>query len=323
MLWGRDVDNLMRAIFAVVFAVVGLPVVAAFERFGARRDSNISVGPRGGRTALATALKLLQKRAPRVVGTDRLLSSMAPVLALIPTVGALSVLPLSPTDATGATLPLLLALPALATGAVALAGFGAASPLALLSALRLVTLRMATFCVVALCALAPARQALSAVLLDITNHQSTTLAGLPQWGAVTVPTSFLAAVIALAVLSQHSQRLRTAASLQQPWFGDVTGPVLLGHRVFESIDVLVGAAVVSALFLGAWHIPGVHAISAPLGALALSAKTIAVLWSVVFVKNRLPTMSHAAALRFLWLVLAPIAAGGVVVVEVLHAYALG
>lgn len=309
-------DALLRA--CATFALVGaaLPVVAYVERFRGQRTATTTVGPRGARTALATAVKLLQKRAPRALEADRLVGNIAPVLALVPTVAVLAVLPVGPDDEPGSTLPLLLSLPLLATGAIALAGHSAQSPLALLSAVRLVALRAAALIVVALAALAPLRAAGTLSLAELARAQALPFFGaLPRWGVLAAPTSFLAAVLALAVVAQHVQRTRAEASLTEPWFGDATGPVLLGHRIFESADLLAGAGVIATVFLGAWHVPFLALHDGPVALVALVVKVLGALLCIVAVRNVLPRLTHARAVRALWLALLPLALTGVVVVE--------
>jgi NADH-quinone oxidoreductase subunit H len=309
-------DALLRASATFGLVVLALPVVAAIERFRGQRTALTSVGPRGARTAIATALKLLEKRAPRAIDADRLIGSVAPVFALVPTLSMLAVLPTHAKDEPGSTLPLLISLPLLATGAIGLAGHGAQSPLALLTALRLVALRAAALVVVAVAALGPLRAAGTVELSELARAQAVPLLGaLPHWGIVAAPTSFFAAVIALAVVAKHVQRSRTEASLNEPWFGDATGPVLLGHRLFENVDLLASAGMVAVVFLGAWHAPYVQDPSPALGAVILGVKILLSLLCIVAARNLLPRMTHAQAIRTLWLALLPLALSGVVVVE--------
>lgn len=311
------IDGFVRALVATALAGVALPIVAVLERTRAQRiagDGSLTVGPRGARTALATALKLLEKRAPRGPDADRLVSTFSPILALVPTLGVLSILPAGPADEPGSTLPLALALPLLATGAVALAGHGGGSRLALLSALRLVALRAAALVVVGLACVAAARSAGSVELADVARAQAAPLWwAVPRWGVLVSPTSFLACLLALAIHAQQVQRMRTEPSLAEPWFGDATGPVLLGYRVFESLDLLACAAILAVVFGGAWHVPGVTSDLGAVHVLTLALKTVGVLTLVVLLRNALPRLAHATAVRTLWLVLAPLALSGALI----------
>jgi NADH:ubiquinone oxidoreductase subunit H len=310
-------DALGRAAGTLLWVALALPVVAALERFRGERTSTTTVGPRGARTALATAIKLIQKRAPRADRTDRLLSNVAPVLLLVPTVGALAILPLAPDDAPGSSVPLLLSLSLLATGAVALAGYAAQNPLALLSALRLVALRATALVVVGVSALAPLRSAGTVDLAELVRAQSEPLfAWIPRWGALTAPASFAAALIAFALLVQQAQRTRSDATLIEPWFGEATGPVQLGHRLFESADLLANAGVIAVVFLGGWHLPGVDG-TAPWAASAgvVMFKLFVALILILLVRRLLPMMSIPSAVRMAWTVLFPLAVAGAAFTE--------
>ncbi len=303
---------LLRALCTFGAAVVALPVVAWLEGLRGRSQSGVVSGPRGAFTALATAIKLLEKRAPRALETDRLLHTTAPVLALIPTLALLTMLPVSPDDPIGATLPQILAMPLLSTGAVALAGFGSGSRLAHLAALRLVALRLSVLVVVGAAAMAVAHVAGSVDMPVLAAAQAEPLLGvLPRWGIFVAPTACLAATVALAVHAQHVSRSRTEPSLAEPWLGDATGPVLLGHRIFESLDLFAGASVLAVLFFGAWDIPG---LAVP-DTLATALKILLALAAVVGVRNILPVLTPAVALRVCWIVLLPLAVIALVAVE--------
>ena len=49
--------------------------------------------------------------------------------------------------------------------------------------------------------------------------------------------------------------------------------------------------------------------------LVLCAKAVVALFAIVLVRNALPQLSHATAVRAVWLVLAPLAVSGVLIVE--------
>ena len=309
-------DGLLRAIATLVAALLALPLVAWLEGLRTRQHpvNGVVMGPRGAFTAVATAIKLLEKRAPRALNTDRLLHNTAPVLALIPTLAVLAIIPLSPDDPVGATLPLALSMPLLSTAAVALAGFGGGNRLAHLAALRLVALRLSVLVVVAAAAMAAAHAAGSIELPVLAQAQTRALVGpLPRWGIIVAPTAFLAALVALAIHAQHVLRSRTEPSLAEPWIGDATGPVLLGHRFFETLDLVVGGALLSVIFLGAWHSPGFQLPFVPTSIFKVLVGVV----SIVLARNALPALTPSVALRVCWIVLLPLAVIALVAVEAL------
>lgn len=312
-------EGLLRAVGTVIAAVVALPFVAWLEGLRGRSSApslapGVVNGPRGALTALATAIKLLEKRAPRAPGADRLLHTTAPVLALIPTLSVLAVIPLSPHDPVAATLPFVLSFSLVSTAAVALAGYGGGSSLAHLAALRLVALRMSVVVVVAAAAMASAHAAHTVELPGIVSAQAVPFAGpVPRWGALLAPTSFFAALTALAIHAQHVLRARTEPSLADPWLGNAIGPVLLGHRVFESLDLVAGAALLAVLFLGGWHVPG---LQLPYAAASIGKVALALV-AIVAARNMLPALTPAVSLRICWIVLLPLAVVGLLVLELL------
>lgn len=311
--------GMVRGLGTVAVAMVALPVVAWFEGLrGSRTEAasgTVSRGPRGALTALATAIKLLEKRAPRTLDADRLLHAMAPVLGLVPTVALLAVVPLTPDDPVAAPLPFVLALPLFSTGAIALAGVGGGNKLALHTALRLVALRLSMLVVLALGALGSALAAGSLGLTDVEGAQARELVGaLPRWGMFIDAPGFAAAVLALAIHAQRVVRARTVPSLSEPWHGEATGPVLLGHRMFESLDLLAGAALLAVLFFGGSHLPWLG----DAGPLATVVKIALALALVVVVRNLLPTLTPGVGVRLCWTALVPLAAAGVGVAWILR-----
>ncbi len=312
-------SGIIRGLGTMAVALLALPVVAWFEGLrGSRTEAAsgvVSRGPRGALTALATAIKLLEKRSPRTAAADRLLHAIAPALGLIPTIALLAIVPLSPGDPVAAPLPLALALSLLSTGAIAIAGIGGGNKLALHTALRLVALRLSVLVVVAVGALGSVIAAGSVELPEIMAAQARPLvASLPRWGALVDAPGLVATMLALAIHAQRVVRARTVASLSEPWHGDATGPVLLGHRMFESLDLLASASLVAVLFLGGSHLPGVG----DAGALVTIVKLAIALAGVVVVRNLLPTLTPGVAVRSCWTALVPLAASGAVVAWLLR-----
>lgn len=305
--------GILRALATLGAALLALPVVAWIEGMRGSRTTVasgvVSRGPRGALTALASALKLLEKRAPRTLEADRLLHALAPVLGLIPTVALLAILPVSSSDPVRAPLPMALALPLLGTGAIALAGVGGGNKLAQLSALRLVALRLSVVVVVAVGAVGSVLVAGSAELPEMVSAQARSLWGpLPRWGVLLNAPGFFASILALGIHAQHVVRARTVPSLAEPWHGEATGPVLLGHRVFESLDLLGSAALVAVLFLGGWHLP----FLGDGGLIASALKLLIALGAIVSVRNLIPALTPGVAVRLCWTLLIPSAAAGAV-----------
>ena len=312
-------DALLRAIGTIIAAVIALPFVAWLEGLRGRSSPTaapgVTAGPQGAVAAWATAIKLLEKRAPRTAGTDRLLYASAPILAIIPTLAVPAIIPLQRDDPVAATLPFVMALSLLSTGAVALAGWGSGNRLAHLSALRLVALRVTVLVILATSSLAVLRDAGSLQLGHLIEAQTRNLLGaLPRWGLFIAPTGFFAALVALAIHAQLVLRARSEPTLAEPWYGGATGPILLGHRIFESLDLLAGACLLAVVFLGGWHVPVID-LPEPVATVCKVAIALAM---IVGVRNALPTsLTPALAVRLCYVGLLPLAVLALVLLELL------
>jgi NADH-quinone oxidoreductase subunit H len=318
-------DGLLRAIGTIVAALLAVPFVAWLEGLRGRATAGtvtppgVIVGPRGAATAWATAVKLLEKRAPRAADTDRLLHATAPILAVIPTLSVPAIIPLQRADPVAASLPFVMGLSLLSTGAVALAGWGSGNRLAHLASLRLVALRLSVLVVVAASSLAAARAGATLDLGTLIEAQARPLVGgVPRWNILLAPTAFFAALVALAIHAQVILRGRTEPTLAEPWFGGATGPVLLGHRIFESLDLLAGGCVLAVVFLGGWHVPLLDVAGAPIiGPAVTIAKVALALIAIVAVRNALPTsLTPALAVRICFIGLLPLAVVALVFLEI-------
>jgi NADH:ubiquinone oxidoreductase subunit H len=292
-----------HALVTVAVALLALPLVALIDGIGARG------GHGGALSAVANALRLLEKRAPVSSQADTLLHRLAPVLAIVPCVAGLAVLPTNNALGLTVTLPFALALPLVSTAAVAVAGVAGDNRLALLSALRLAFLRTAVVIVIAVAAIGPAWAA-GSLDLDAIARGKDGAGGILGSGAVIAPGALVAVLLAIAVLSQQVRRARTEPLLVEPWLAEAAGPVLLGHRVFEAVDLAWFAALVATLFLGGPELPG--AAAAFSGGTVLVLKAIACGVVAALLRTLLPPLSNAQSLRLCLLVLVPLALSGVV-----------
>ena len=323
---GDVVSELSRALLVMATALAVLPLVSWIERVLSPTRGRRGLPRRGALHAFAVALKLLEKRAAEAPGTDRTLHAASPVLALLPTMAVLGVLPLVPSveDARlrAATEPgalaLVIALPLLSTVAVTIAGVAGNNRLALLDALRFMVLRATVLVVVGCAALSVARAVGSLGVLEIAARQAEPLgSSVPAWGIVRAPIAFVAATLATAMLAAHTARMRSESSLFEPWLIEAAGPVQLGHRVWMTLDLFAQAAILSSLFLGAGSLPGVTDPSPALSLCVAIAKALAMTALIMAVGGGLPPLRHADAVRFCWTLLLPLAVASLVVTELL------
>lgn len=322
---------LLRAAGLLAGVVILYAPLAWLERWASLAPSERERLGQAPLLPVTHALKLLGKRAPSPPGSDGLIHALAPVLLLVPglfvlaqippappLVSAAGELPLAVTGAYGSVSWAIGLLLVQAAG-ILLAGWSGADNLALLGGLRLSLVRMSALIVVALGAAGVARAHGTDRMAELVAAQGQEVAGwLPALGAFTNPLGFGAAVVALAVLSQRGQRTRPDrnADLVESYAITARGPTLLAHRLFEVVDLLAAAAVVAAVFLGGWLVPGVDRgeggdVAFVLGrAAAWLVKVLVVAGGLLLVRRALPPLRHDQALRLVWAGLVPVAAAG-------------
>lgn len=323
---------LLRAALLLAVTLALYPPVAWLDRWAQRAPGDPAPLRLSPLLPLANAVKLLQKRAALSSSADRLVHVVAPLLSLLPSLCALATVPLAPalTSTTGesvrlgvargeGTLPVALALLLLATVGIALAGWAGANRLALLGALRLVLLRTAALVVVALGAAGVCllHQTLSFEQLVLAQGEAA-LGPLPGLGVLVNPVGFGCAVAALAVLGQRLVRSRPDehADLVEPYAAEAAGVTLLGHRLFEVVDLLACAALVTTVFLGGWLVPGLDdagTTALPLSAVSLRvlvffAKVVLAAALILAVRRALPPLRHDQAQSVVWVLV--VVAGG-------------
>lgn len=314
---------LLRALLVVGMVTSLYAPLAWLERWGQgapgkRAPLRPAAGP------FAHAGRLLRTRASLPAQTDRAVHVLAPVLGLCLCMCALASAPMFPslraeTDgavthlAQGAsTLPLALTLLLLASGAIAGAGWAGANRLALLGALRLTLARTSALLTLGLSCAAVAYWHDTWHLDSLARSQAQPLLGpLPAYGVLLHPLGFLLSTVALAVVGRRSQRSRDGehAELIDHYSAEASGPLLLAHRVFESVEVLAVSALITAVFLGGWLLPGVDDGTVtvfPLGAAAAralicSGKMLGVIMTLHLWRRYLPPLRHDQSLTLGWL----------------------
>ena len=282
----------------------------------------------------ATVLKLLGKRAALPAGGDAILYFLGPLLATLPLLLLLAALPLGPALVTPSQTVFLatlvdqgdvlmaLSMLALPTLAVVLSAWAGGNRLALLGGLRMALVRSGAVVVVALAALSVSRSAGTLNLSAVVLHQANRALGpLPALGVFSSPFGFACAAVAIGVLLQRMPRSRSdqQADLVEAYSSTAAGPVLLGHRVFEVLDVLALAALMVTLFFGGWTWPGLtdatttSSLALALAAASFAGKTLLGVAALFLLRRALPPLRHDQAVRLLWTVLAPLAALALVV----------
>jgi NADH-quinone oxidoreductase subunit H len=275
-------------------------VVARFQdRLGPNR-----LGPFGLIQPLADIIKLLIKEDITPVGADKVVYNLAPILALATVLMLWAVIPFAPTML-GADLNVgvlyIVAVGAVGTLGIIMAGWASNNKYALLGAMRTVALTIAYEVPMVISLLVPVILARSMSIHQIVNMQTI-------WYIVAAP---LAAAIflisAIAELGRAPFDLAEAESEIVAGFHiEYTGMKFGLFYAGELLHALTMGALFASLFMGGWRGPFVE--QAPiLGVLYLFLKAMFIYWAIMWVKYSLPRVRIDHMLNFNWKFLTPLA----------------
>lgn len=279
-------------------------VVARFQdRLGPNR-----LGPFGLIQPLADVIKLLIKEDITPAGADKVVYNLAPILALATVLMLWAVIPLAPnilgTDLNVGVL-YIVAIGAIGTLGVIMAGWASNNKYALLGAMRTVALTIAYEVPMVVSLLVPVILARSMSIHQIVNAQT-------FWYLLAAPLAALIFLIsAIAELGRAPFDLSEAESEIVAGFHIEYSGMKFGlFYAGELLHALTMGALFASFFLGGWR--GPFADQVPLlGVLYLFIKAIFIYWVIMWVKYSLPRVRIDHMLNFNWKFLTPL---GLVVV---------
>ncbi len=275
-------------------------VVARFQdRLGPNR-----LGPFGLIQPLADIIKLLIKEDITPLGADKVVYNLAPILALATVLMLWAVIPFAPTML-GADLNVgvlyIVAVGAIGTLGIIMAGWASNNKYALLGAMRTVALTIAYEVPMVVALLVPVILGRSMSIHQIVNSQTI-------WYIVAAP---LAAAIflisAIAELGRAPFDLAEAESEIVAGFHiEYTGMKFGLFYAGELLHALTMGALFASFFMGGWR--GPFAEQAPiLGVFYLFLKAMFIYWVIMWVKYSLPRVRIDHMLNFNWKLLTPLA----------------
>lgn len=275
-------------------------VVARFQdRLGPNR-----LGPFGLIQPVADIIKLLIKEDITPIGADKVMYNLAPILALATVLMLWAVIPFAPTIL-GADLNVgvlyIVAVGAIGTLGIIMAGWASNNKYALLGAMRTVALTIAYEVPMVVSLLVPVILGRSMSIHQIVNSQTI-------WYIVAAP---LAAVIflisAIAELGRAPFDLAEAESEIVAGFHiEYTGMKFGLFYAGELLHALTMGALFASFFMGGWRGPFVE--QAPiLGVFYLFLKAMFIYWVIMWVKYSLPRVRIDHMLNFNWKLLTPLA----------------
>jgi NADH-quinone oxidoreductase subunit H len=329
--WG-----LSPAWVTLIMAVIGVVVTATFvlvmdiflvwverkvvARFQDRLGPN-RLGPFGLIQPFADIIKLLIKEDITPVGADRLVFNLAPILALAAVVSIWAVIPFSSTML-GADLNVgllfIVAIGAVGTLSIIMAGWASNNKYALLGALRMVAVLVAYEVPMVIALLVPVILARSMNLQAIVQSQDV-------WFIAVAPVAALIFLVtAIAELGRSPFDLNEAESeIVAGYHIEYTGMKFGLFYAGELLHALTMGAIFSTLFLGGWRLAAAEQFPI-LGVLWLFIKAFFIYWVIMWIKYTVPRIRIDHMMILNWKLLTPLALATVVVVafmdKILQAY---
>ena len=275
-------------------------VVARFQdRLGPNR-----LGPFGLIQPVADVIKLLIKEDITPVGADKIIYNLAPIFALATVLLLWAVIPFYP-NAVGADLNVgvlyIIAVGAIGTLGIIMAGWASNNKYALLGAFRTVALVVAYEVPMVIILMVPVILAKSMSFHDIVVSQ-------PIWFIFIAPIAAIVLfVTAIAELGRPPFDLSEAESEIVAGFHiEYTGMKFGLFYAGELLHTFTLSAVIASLFLGGWRGPGAEQLPI-LGVFYLFAKAFFLYWVIMWVKYTVPRLRIDHMLDLNWKFLTPLA----------------
>ncbi len=322
--------GLSEGIVSVLLAVIGVVVIATVvlvidivlvwverkvvARFQDRLGPN-RVGPYGLIQPIADVIKLLIKEDILPVGADKFIYNLAPIIALATVLLIWAVLPLSSTSV-GTSLNVgilyIVAIGAISTLGIIMAGWASNNKYALLGAFRTVAQMVSYEVPMVIALLVPVILARSMGMTDIVSGQN------GVWYIVVAPlAAMLVLITSIAELGRAPFDLTEAESEIVAGFHiEYTGMKFGLFYAGELLHALTVGAIFSTLFLGGWRGPGAETYPI-LGYFYFFIKAFFLYWVIMWVKYSLPRIRIDHMLSFNWKFLTPLALVVLIVTAVL------
>lgn len=305
------VDFIMAVLGAAIVSAFGLGLVIFliwFERkIGARFQGRLGpnrVGPYGLFQTFADVIKIFTKEHITPKGVDKLVYNLAPIAAVSAVLLLWAVVPYSST-VVGTDLNVgvlyLIAVGAIGTLAIIMAGWSSNNKFALLGAFRSVAQMISYEVPMVLTLLIPVLLSRSMSVSGIVDYQV-------YWFVFYAPLAaliFLISTIAevgRAPFDLLEAESELVAGYQTEYSGLKFGMFFVG----EFLHSFTTAALVATLFLGGWRGFGAE-VYPILGVLWFFAKTFAVYFVTLWVRFSLPRVRIDHMLEFNWKLLTPLA----------------
>jgi NADH-quinone oxidoreductase subunit H len=350
------IDVAIACAKAVVMLLIALQVMAMgvfFERkvsaiiqdrIGANRASIFGFAGHGLiNTLVADPVKFLLKEDVRPAGADRLLHTLAPVMAVMPAIAAFAVMPFGDVlEIAGRTINLqaasldvgilyVLAMASLGVYGVVLAGWASNNRWSLLGGIRGSAQMISYEIAMGLALVGIVLTYDTFDLQEMARRQGELIWGwLPAWGIIYQPLGF---VIFFVAGIAESKRIpfdlpESESELVSGFFTEYSGAKHLLFMMSDFVEVVLVAALLTTLFFGGWQIPylgreGFHfpwgttialpsLVVAVLQVLSFSLKLVFFTWLQIVIRWTLPRFRYDQLMRLGWKGLLPASLANVV-----------
>jgi NADH-quinone oxidoreductase subunit H len=300
-------------VVGVVIAFLTLPLIVGQAEHKVMAHMQSRLGPmyagafHGWAQLIADGVKFVQKEDVTPRDADRPVFRLAPVVALIPYLLVLLVIPLGPGDLVGQNLEigLFFVLAVLGVGVVAvlMSAWASANKYSLLGGLRGAAQLLGYELPLVLAA---ASVAMAAGTLSLTGIVE---AWNPWWLLWQLPALAVFFVAGLAEIRRPPFDMPIADSeLVFGYLTEYTGLRFAFFLLAEYVGIVVIAALTTVLFLGGWRGP----FDEQLGWLWTLVKIFAVSFVIIWLRVAYPRLREDQLQRLCWLVLVPVALGQLV-----------
>lgn len=316
-------------LITVILAILGVVALASFvlvvdillvwverkvvARFQDRLGPN-RLGPYGIIQPIADVIKLLIKEDITPEGADRVVFNLAPIFALATVILMWAVIPLAPTvlgaDINVAVL-YIVAVGALGTLGIIMAGWASNNKYALLGAFRTVAQMVSYEIPMVIALLVPVILARSMGLQAIVDAQS-------AWFILLAPLSAIIFLVAsIAELGRTPFDINEAESeIVAGYHIEYTGMKFGLFYAGELLHALTVSTLFSTLFLGGWRGPFTEQVPI-LGTVYLFIKAFIIYWVIMWIRYSFPRLRIDQMLGFSWKFLTPLALLLVIVTAVI------
>jgi NADH-quinone oxidoreductase subunit H len=300
-------------VVGVVAAFLLLPLIVGQAEHKVMAHMQGRLGPmyagafHGWAQLIADGVKFVQKEDVTPREADRPVFRLAPMIALVPYLLVLLVIPLGPGDLVGQNLPvgLFFVLAVLGVGVVAvlMSAWASANKYSLLGGLRGAAQLLGYELPLVL---ASASVAMAAGTLSLTGIVD---AWNPWWLLWQLPALAVFFVAGLAEIRRPPFDMPIADSeLVFGYLTEYTGLRFAFFLLAEYVGIVVIAALTTVLFLGGWKGPFDH----QLGWLWTLVKIFAVAFLIIWLRVAYPRLREDQLQRLCWLVLVPVSLGQLV-----------